>query len=313
MTKTGLSTEIRSPHPDRSVVAVVGATGFVGDALIPALLAAGQNVRLFGRAPRRARGLPVFPLSEAGDLLGDVRIIIHLAGIVHRAADAASYKTVNVDLPNDLIRAAARNGVERFIFISSTHVHGRWTVAPMSPDSAYAPASLYGQSKMEAEQSLSRFAGTVRLSLDIVRPPLVYGPGAKANFGLLLKAARRGIPLPLGDARRSVVSLDNLAEALVALCLPSAAAGRVFLPADPEDASVREIYRILCDASGAGTALPPAPLWLLRPALSLLGRAETFDSLFRTATIDRSHWTSVGWKPRTSLRDGLTKAARAPI
>lgn len=293
-------------------MAVVGATGFVGEALIPALLATGHAVRLLGRTPGHACGLPVFPLSDAGDLLGDVRVVIHLAGIAHRAADAASYKAVNVDLPNDLIRAATRNGVERFIFISSTHVHGRWTETPMSPGSAYAPDSLYGRSKMEAEQSLSRFAETVRLSLDIVRPPLVYGPGAKANFGLLLKAARRGIPLPLGDEKRSVVSLDNLTDALAALCLPSTATGRVLLPADPEDVGVREMYRILCDASGASTALPPAPAWLLRPALSLLGRAETFDSLFRTATVDRSHWTSIGWKPRTSLREGLTKAARAP-
>lgn len=180
----------------------------------------------------------------------------------------------------------------------------------MSPDAAYAPDSHYGQSKMEAEQSLARFAESESISLNIARPPLVYGARAKANFGLLLNAARRGLPLPLGDAARSMVAIDNLVDALIWLAQPTDRGGSILLPADPEDLSVRELYRQLCLVSGTRPPSLPAPAGLIRPVLAGLGRGSLFDSLFRPALIDRSHWMALGWNPPIEAGEGLARATR---
>lgn len=301
--------------PERAI-AIVGAGGFVGRALVdhfdqdPSVRAV-----LFGRSAGVLSGHPVSPVPvEAADLKG-VDVVVHLAGIAHQRAAAADYQRVNIDLALAVAAAAMRAGVPRFIFVSSVQVHGQWNPAAMSPDSDFQPASPYAWSKAEAEQALAALLQGTPTELLIVRPPLVYGPGAKANFAALMKAARMGLPLPLGaaSARRSMISIGNLVDAIrsLALASPRSAAGGVLLPADEQDLSVRDLYSTLCRASGRAAALVPVPAWLLGPALAAVGKRRIFDSLFRPAVIDRTHWAVMNWAPPQTAADGLRNAVHS--
>lgn len=298
--------------PD-ATVAIVGAGGFVGRALVDHFdQDTSARVRLFGRAAGVLAGHPVSPVPVAsGDLKG-VDVVIHLAGIAHQRADAEAYQRVNIDLALAVATAAVKTGVPRFIFVSSVQVHGPWNPAPMSPDSAFQPASPYAESKVGAELALGALLQGTTTELLIVRPPLVYGPGAKANFAALMKAARLGLPLPLGaaSARRSMISIANLVDAIHTLALagPRSTPGGVLLPADEQDLSVRDLYATLCRASGKEAALAPVPAWLLGPALAAVGKRRIFDSLFRPAVIDRAHWAGMNWAPRQTAADGLRHA-----
>ena len=294
-------------------VAIVGAGGFVGRALVdhfdqdPA-----TRVVLFGRAAGVQSGHPVAPVPLAAADLKGVDVVVHLAGIAHQRAAETDYQRVNIDLALAVAAEAMRAGVPRFIFVSSVQVHGQWNPAPIAPDSAFQPASPYGWSKAEAERALASLLQGTSTELVIVRPPLVYGPGAKANFAALMKAARLGLPLPLGaaSARRSMISIDNLVDAIrtLALASPRSAAGGVLLPADEQDLSVRDLYRALCQASGRSAPLAPVPAWILGPALAAVGKRRMFDSLFRPAVINRAHWTDMNWAPRQTAADGLRSA-----
>lgn len=296
-----------------ATVAIVGAGGFVGRALVdhfdqdPA-----ARVVLFGRAVGVLSGHPVSTVPVAPGELNGVDVVVHLAGIAHQRATAADYQCVNIDLALAVAAEAMRAGVPRFIFVSSVQVHGQWNPTPISPDSAFQPASPYGWSKAEAERALTALLQGTSTELVIVRPPLVYGPGAKANFAALMKAARLGLPLPLGaaSAQRSMISIGNLVDAIhtLALASPRSTAGGVLLPADEQDLSVRDLYATLCRASGRSALLAPVPAWILGPALAAVGKRRMFDSLFRPAVINRTHWADMNWSPRQTAGDGLRYA-----
>ncbi|MDP2024901.1 NAD-dependent epimerase/dehydratase family protein [Sulfuriferula sp.] len=298
------------------VVAIVGAGGFVGRALVEHFDQDGPvRLVLFGRASGVLAGHAVAPLPVESRHLQGVDVVVHLAGIAHQRAAAQDYQSVNIDLALSVAAEALRAGVPRFIFVSSMQVHGPWNAKPISPDSPFEPASPYAWSKAEAERGLTTLLKRSSTELLIVRPPLVYGPGAKANFAALMKAARLGLPLPLGaaSARRSMISIENLVDAIRTLALAPARAstGGILLPADAQDLSVRDIYATLCRASGRTPALIPAPSWILNPALTAIGRRRMYDSLFRPAVIDRAHWQAMNWSPPQMVADGLRRAIQS--
>lgn len=296
-----------------ATVAIVGAGGFVGRALVEHFdQDPSTRVVLFGRAAGVLSGHPVSPIPVAPGELKGVDVVVHLAGIAHQRATEADYQRVNIDLALAVAAEAMRAGVPRFIFVSSVQVHGQWSATPISPDSAFQPASPYGWSKAEAERALASLLQGTSTELVVIRPPLVYGPGAKANFAALMKAAGLGLPLPLGaaSARRSMISIANLVDAIHALALagPRSTAGGVLLPADAQDLSVRDLYSTLCRASGRPAPLAPVPAWILGPALAAVGKRRMFDSLFRPAVINRAHWADMNWSPRQTAEDGLRHA-----
>lgn len=297
-------------------VAIVGSGGFVGRALVDHLdQDPATRVVLFGRSAGVLSGHPVSPVPVASTDLSGVDVVVHLAGIAHQRATPADYQRVNIDLALAVAGAAMKAGVPRFMFVSSVQVHGQWNATPISPDSAFQPASPYGWSKAEAERTLTLLLQGTSTELVIIRPPLVYGPGAKANFAALMKAARLGLPLPLGaaSAERSMISIDNLVDAIRTLALagPRSTAGGVLLPADEQDLSVRDLYRALCQASGRSAPLLPVPGWCLSPALAAVGKRRMFDSLFRPAVINRAHWTDMNWSPPQTAAEGLRNAVRS--
>ena len=193
-------------------VLVTGATGLIGSALCPLLRRGGFEVRAAVRGDMAAvspgiESIQIGALGPATDwtsAMADRDAVVHLAGLAHvlgeRDADEATrIRAVNVEGTEHLARAAARCGVRRFVFISSAKVHGeRNADRPWNEQNAPGPQDPYSQSKWEAEQALVRVAQSTALETTILRPPLVYGPGVKANFLRLLKTVDRGLPIPLG-------------------------------------------------------------------------------------------------------------------
>lgn len=301
-------------RPD-PVWAITGGSGFVGRHLVP-YLAPHSSLRLFGRGEADPSGYPVAPLPQNSAALSGVDVVIHLAGVAHQTASEADYRSTNVDLPLALAGHARAAGVRRFIFVSSAYVHGRWSPEPVSPDSPFLPDSPYARSKVEAEQGLRALVADGSMELAIIRPPLVYGRGAKANFALLAKAARSGLPLPLGQATaaRSMVSLENLSDAILTVARDERPLREpsILLPADDRDLAVRDLYKQLCQAAGRPALVFDAPKSAIRFGLTGLGKPEAFDSLFMPMAVDRKHWAQANWAPGQSvehaLRDAMTPA-----
>lgn len=299
------------------VVAIVGAGGFIGRSLARHFAEhVSARTVLFGRSAGEVSGQHVasFPVSPA-DLEG-VDVVIHLAGIAHQSATELDYQHVNVDLALSIAAQSLEAGVKRFIFISSIQVHGRWNAAPISPHASFQPTTPYARSKAEAERRLNQLVDESDMELLIIRPPLVYGVDAKANFAALMVAAKWGLPLPLGasTAERSMVSIDNLVHSIHHLTMSNGRfrAGSILLPADDRDLTVREVYSVLCRSVGRTAPLLNVPLWILKPSLDVLGKGNVFDSLCMPAVIDRVHWRALNWSPRQTVEDGLRMATMHP-
>jgi nucleoside-diphosphate-sugar epimerase len=308
-------------------ILVTGGQGFVGTALVPRLVSESRwSVRASTRA--LSAGLPpeaewiagpdLGPDADWRPALAEVDVVVHLAARVHVQSSSArpsheEFHRVNVDGTRVLAAQAVEAGVRRFVFLSSVKVHGEQ--GALHEDSALAPSDAYGISKRDAEAALRDLAQATGLEVVVVRPPLVHGPGVKANMRSLLAAVRRGIPLPLGAVsnRRSLVGVDNLAD-LIAACLEHpAAAGEAFLVSDGEDVSTPDLVRRLATAVNCGPRLLPVPVWCLRASAALLGRSAEVDRLTGSLTVDISKSRRLlGWVPPVTLDDGLRRMGHAP-
>ena len=272
-------------------IAVSGATGFVGSALLPTLAAAGHS----------ASALPLRGAREVR-LAAGTTAVVHLAALAHRhGVRAEELHRVNVELAESVGHAAASSGA-RMIFMSTVKVHGEESDAPFTERSALDPRDAYAWSKVRAEEALRRIAG---LRLTVLRPPLVYGPGVKANFLALLRAVARGIPLPLASAanRRSLLFVGNLADAITRCVADAASDGRTYLVSDGEALSTSALCRELGDALGRRALVVPFP-----PAI--LGLAPPLRALVRSLEVDDGAIRSeLGWQPPFSRRQGLAATA----
>jgi nucleoside-diphosphate-sugar epimerase len=214
-----------------------------------------------------------------------------------------------------LARQAAAAGVRRFVFVSSIKVNGEATQPghPFTAGDAPAPLDPYGISKMEAEQGLRQIAAETGIEVVIIRPPLVYGPGVKANFAAMMRWLRRGVPLPLGaiDNQRSLVALDNLADLIITCITHPAAANQTFLVSDGQDVSTSELLRRMGRAMGRPARLLPVPAGLLELGAALVGRRDMAQRLCGCLQVDIEKTRQLlGWSPPLTLDQGLTKAAQ---
>lgn len=310
------------------MILVTGSNGFVGSAIVQRLAASEGTEPVVAAArgpglrwPAGVRTVRVDGLSATTDwsnALHGVRSVVHCAARVHvmeeRGADPLqTYRDVNVQGTLRLAQQAALAGVRRLVFISSIKVNGESTQAgaPFTADDTPAPLDPYGVSKLEAEQGLRTLAARTGMEVVIVRPPLVYGAGVKANFGALLKWVARGVPLPLGAIHnaRSMVALDNLVD-LVCVCLSHpAAAGQTFLVSDGEDVSTTELLRRAARAMGKSARLVPVPSQLLCVGAALLGRQALAQRLCGSLQVDIQKTRSMlAWAPPITLDQGLRKA-----
>ncbi len=252
---------------------VTGASGFVGGYLIRALRDTGHEVTACSRSQVEQAGVayvtsPAFGLeTDWTPQLAGIEAVVHLAGIAavdqqgHSEKLEAAYRQVNVDAIRALAKQAARAGIKHFVFMSSLHAVAAESDELITDKTPPHPVSAYGRSKFAAEQALQEELAGSTCDWTILRPPLVYGAGGKANFGLLLKLVRTGLPLPLASVRnqRSFLYVENLVD-LIRLCLGNPKAfGKVCLPSDGEDLSTPELIRAIARANAGvehGAGLP---------------------------------------------------------
>ena len=311
------------------MILVTGATGFVGGTVVRRLLADDQSQSIVVVVRRDDQCWPqrVFP-RVTGDLepsnnwsvaLADVSAVVHCAARVHVMADTAAdpleeFRRVNVQGTLNLARQAAVAGVRRFVFISSIKVNGESTQPghPFTADDAPAPLDAYGISKREAEQGLRELSAQTGMEVVIIRPPLVYGLGVKANFAAMMRWLQRGVPLPLGGIhnQRSLVALDNLVDLIVTCITHPAAANQTFLVSDGEDVSTTELLRRMGQAMNCPARLIPVPVSWLKLAATLVGKQDMAQRLCGSLQVDIEKTRQLlGWRPPLTLDQGLKKAA----
>jgi len=305
-------------------ILVTGANGFVGKALCSRLHEAQHHVV---SAVRRAQGLRdervVGDIDEATDWADCVygcAAVVHLAARVHvmneTSADAwVAFHRSNVASTLALARQAAAAGVRRFIFVSSIKVNGESTLPgrPFSERDEPDPQDAYGLSKLQAEQGLRIIADQTGMQLVVIRPPLVYGPGVRANFRALIWAVAMGLPLPLAavDNRRSLVGLDNIVDFIMACIVNPAAADEIFLISDGEDLSTPELVRRLALVMGKTPRLFSLPMSALRAFAALAGRRALLERVCGNLQVNIDKARSIlAWQPLTSLDAGLLKAVQ---
>ncbi len=308
-------------------VLITGANGFVGRALCAKAHADGLFIKGAVRSVQTlsddiesvATG-EIDGNTDWRNALQDINVIVHLAARVHIMEDRASdplqaFRKINVDGTLNLAKQAALAGVQRFVFISSIKVNGESTESGQAfhADDIPMPVDAYGISKREAEDALRQLASETGMEVVIIRPPLVYGVGVKANFYSMMRWLDKGIPLPLGAIhnQRSLVALDNLVDLIMTCIQHPAAANQTFLVSDGEDLSTSELLRRMATALGKPARLLPVPVWLLHKVASLLGKQAVAQRLCGSLQLDITKTQQVlNWTPPVSVTEALQKTAQ---
>lgn len=310
------------------IALVTGASGFVGRHFVQAAAGMGIRVRAALRKPGDCHSTGI-ESAVVGEIAADtdwdwamagVDTVVHCAARVHQINDSsadplAAFRRSNVDGTLALGRAAARQGVRRFVFVSSIKVNGERTLpgVPFRPNDAVAPDDPYGISKWEAEQGLREIARETGLEVAIIRPVLVYGPGVKANFLSMMRWVDRGLPLPLGAVpnRRSLISVDNLSSLMLTCVHHPNAANQTFLASDGFDLSTTDLLRRVARSLGRPSRLIPVPVAVLQSAATFAGRGAYARRLLGSLQVDiDSARQRLGWVPPMSVDEALDRTAR---
>lgn len=310
-------------------ILVTGANGFVGSAFCHRLLEADMEINATTRSASS-----VLPSSDlltnhaVGDMdsqtnwktvLTGVGVVVHLAARVHMMNDRATdpireFLRVNHEATANLARQAASVGVSRFVYLSSIKVNGESTEIekPFTERDIPNPQDPYAISKLRAEQALKDISIETGMEVVIVRPPLIYGPGVKANFLKLLEIVGWGIPLPLGcvNNKRSYIYVGNLCDALLQCAVNPAAAGHTFLVDDGNAVSTAQLVNSIAQVLGSTSRLIPVPIHLMRGMARLAGKTTAMDRLTKSLVIDSSRINAeLGWAPPFSFAQGLQDTA----
>ena len=302
------------------LVALTGATGFIGRHLLRELPKRGYRIRVLLRRPTalppEATGAVVGDLARPQNMaaaLAGVDAVIHSAGIAHAMSGVPQddYRVLNTEATIGLARAAEKARAKRFVFLSSIRAQSGPTAAEVLTEThAPQPTDAYGQSKLDAE------LGLARLGIDWValRPVLVYGPGVKGNMAALVRLARSPYPLPLAGlpAKRSLLGLDNLAAAIDTVLAAPEPLRRPLIVADPEPLTVAAMIAAMREGLGRRPGVFPVPAALMEAAFRAMGRSEAFARLAGSLVASPSALRQLGWVPPAGTRAGLAALARNP-
>ncbi len=310
-------------------VLVTGATGFVGRALVCNLIEQRFFVSALVRRkncllPDEVTKIRVADLMDVRDwqpILQNIEAVIHVAGRAHIMHDDVAdplgeFRKVNTSATLELAMQAAETGVKRFVFISSIKVNGEVTSKGQAFKTAdnHIPTDPYGLSKYEAEQGLLALAKETGMDVVIIRPPLIYGPGVRANFASMMKWVYKGVPLPFGAVhnQRSLVALDNLVSFIIHCIDHPKAANEVFLISDGEDVSTTELLQKVAKAFAKRAFLLPIPVSWMKLVAELVGKGDVANRLFGSLQVDSSKARELlGWEPVITMDEQLKKTADA--
>lgn len=299
---------------------VTGANGFIGRAVSARAVTDGHDAVLAARRPLESPIAPTVVVGEIGPAtdwrpaLNGVEVAVHLAARAHVMHDRvkdrlAAFRAVNVEGTRVLAEQAATAGVRRLVFVSSIKVtgetsHGR----PLNESDPTRPTDPYGISKLEAEHALWKVASATGIEVVVVRPVLVYGPGAGGNLQRLLHLVHLGVPLPLASVenRRSLVGVGNLSALLLAAATHPSVAGEVFLAADSPAISTATLVRLLAEGVGRPARLLSVPPALLFFGARMFRASAAANRLLGSLEVDAGKARRLlGWAPETSLENGL--------
>ncbi len=318
---------------------MTGATGFVGRAVVPLLARQHELICAIrpdtlnaGKAGKKYLfgqnfDFEIMPLSLENILessawpsvLKGVDVVVHLAGLAHTPVTSPSVEQycvqVNYHATRKLALHAARKGVKRFVFVSSANVHGksREKKQMRSCGDDLAPYDVYTRSKAAAENVLMEIRNLTGMEVVILRPPLVYGPGVKANFFKLLGLVYGELPLPFAgiDNLRSYIALENMAHALALSAVHSQAANQIFLLSDGPGISTSRLLEFLAQAMGKKSRLFPVPRFMMEKALALVRKQGIYERLYLSSWLDSSPIRSaLGWEPVLSWQQAMEKTAQ---
>jgi UDP-glucose 4-epimerase len=301
-------------------VLVTGASGFIGQALVEELAEKGHRLRAAMRQPADIfpRTVEVVAVSDLArplewrPLLADIDVVIHLAGIAHAGPEIADdlYDRVNRAATAALAAAAARDRIQRLIFVSSIRAQaGPAADHPLTEADAPHPVDAYGRSKLAAENAIR----AADLPFTILRPALIYGPGVKGNLADLMRLARSPWPLPFGALRnrRSLLARDNLVAAIHLALASPATLNETYVVADPAPMTLAAIVGALRAGQGRGPGLLPVPPHLLALALRATGRAHLWERVGGNCVVDPAKLLTAGWRPPVETRAGLAAMVQA--
>ncbi|MGO2510215.1 MAG: UDP-glucose 4-epimerase family protein [Vibrio hibernica] len=310
---------------------ITGATGFVGERLLKAALSQDYRISAIARETKLHTHEKQYPQAQwwKGELASDynwtsalshIDCVIHCAARVHQMSEPEQNIQQNYDEANfhatvNLAKQASSLGVKRFIFISSIKVNGECTQIgkPFLSQASSVPSDPYGLSKYKAEEALKRLSLQTGMEVVIIRPPLVYGQGVKANFESMIKWASRPIPLPLGaiDNQRSMVFIDNLIDLILICTHHPKAANHTFLVSDGIDVSTSQLLRQIKKASQSRCILLPIPMSWFSMTAKLLNKPLIAQRLCGSLQVDISHTQKqLNWQPPVSWEQGISETVR---
>jgi nucleoside-diphosphate-sugar epimerase len=297
------------------LLALTGATGFIGQYLLRELPRRGHRLRVLLRRPTSV------PMEAASAVIGDIArpqnmaaalqgvdAVIHSAGIAEAMSGVPEddYRVINTEATIGLARAARRGGAKRFVFLSSIRAQcGPTSETVLTEELEPGPTDAYGRSKLEAERGLAE------LDIDWVslRATLAYGPGVKGNMARLIRLARSPFPLPFGGlrARRSLLAVENLLAAIETVLAQPSTLKRPFIVADPEALTVAEMIAAMRHGLGRRPNVFPCPPPLIELPLRAAGRRHIYDRLASSLVADPSALMNIGWIPPLGTAVGLAR------
>ncbi|WP_333913726.1 UDP-glucose 4-epimerase family protein [Vibrio coralliirubri] len=307
-------------------VLVTGSTGFVGSRVVglseerewdvvPVVRKVGQI------QPNSFVASSIDSVTDWSGAFEGVDCVVHCAARVHQMNETEqdaliAYRDINTLGTLNLAKQAADAGVKRFVFVSSIKVNGEYSEPnlPFEPNLNNTTQDPYGLSKYEAEVELAKLSRETGLEVVVIRPPLVYGPGVKANFLSMMRMIDKGIPLPFGAIKnqRSLVYLDNLSDLILTCCEHPSAPGRTFLVSDDNDVSTTQLMQIIAHAMGKSPRLIPIPMSLIQLGASVLKKQQVAQRVCGSLQVEIGLTKDIlGWKPPVTFEQGIKRTVEA--